>query len=198
MNLVEDYSRLSQIILLRHGEPALNKKGWRKRKDAMAYIISYDTVSVYPPATLPILLHSDEVAIVYTSSLNRSISTASYVFPDQVFQSEPLFREFERKVFSFFNIKLPLKWWLTGSRIFWFLGLNKKGIESFSEARIRAREGATFLQKDAQSNGKTLLVSHGLLNHYLVKYLEMDGWTEVFDGGKGYLSQKMLVRYESE
>ncbi|MEM6738143.1 MAG: histidine phosphatase family protein [Bacteroidota bacterium] len=197
MNLVEDYSKLSQIILLRHGEPALHKKGWRKRKEAKEFIRDYDSVGVYPPEYIPLELQYKELQVLYTSSLNRSISTAQQLFEQQDKQmADAQFREFERKIFSFFNIKLPLKWWLTGSRVLWFMGLNKKGIESFSEAKARAKDAASFLETDAAKNGKTLLVSHGLINHYLVKYLKKTGWTEVYDGGRGYLAQKMLVRYE--
>lgn len=198
MKLVEDYDKLSQIILLRHGEPALNKKGWRKRKEAIQFVRAYDSVGVYPPAFTPVCLTSNELPTIYTSSLNRSISTAKQVFQEEQVQvSDSLFREFERKIFAFPNIKLPLNWWLVGSRVFWFMGLNKKGVESFSQAKKRARLAAAFLQKDALANGKTLLVSHGLLNHYLVKYLEKEGWTEVFDGGKGYLSQKVMIKYSN-
>ena len=195
MDLVENFSSLNQIILLRHGEPALDKKGWRKRKEAIAYVSQYDSVGVYPPTHVPLNLNTEEIDLIFTSTLNRSISTTEQLFPEfENRQAEPMFREFERKVFSFFNIKLPLKWWTTGSRAFWLMGLNKKGIESFSEAKQRAKEGAHFLETNASENGKTLLVSHGLLNHYLVKYLKKNGWTEVFDGGKGYLSQKLLIK----
>ena len=76
------------------------------------------------------------------------------------------------------------------------LGFNKKGIESFKAAKLRAKNAASFLAKDATKNGKTLLVSHGLLNHYLVKYLKKRGWKEVYSGGKGYLSQRLLVKYQ--
>ena len=195
MNLVDSLGNLSQIMLLRHGEPALDKKGWRKRKAAMRYIEQYDSVGVYPPAFAPVELHEGDVDIIYTSTLNRSVSTAEQLFqrPDSQ-KPEIIFREFERKIFAFPNIKLPLKWWLVGSRVFWFMGLNKKGIESFSVARKRAREAVGLLEKDANKNGKTLLVSHGLLNHYLVKYLVKNGWVEVFDGGRGYMSQKLLVK----
>lgn len=197
MDLVVDFSSLNQIILLRHGEPALNKKGWRKRKEAIRFVAQYDSVNVYPPEYAPINLTGSEIDVIFTSTLNRSISTAEQLFPEYEHQiAKPIFREFERKVFSFFNIKLPLKWWTTGSRVFWLMGLNKKGIESFSEAKQRAQEAAVLLENNAYENGKTLLVSHGLLNHYLVKYLKKNGWTEVFDGGKGYLSQKVLVRYQ--
>ena len=198
MNLVEDYSRLSQIVLLRHGEPALDKKRWRKRKEAMAFIQAYDTVGIYQPTSVPLKLDPSDVEIIHTSAINRSFSTAIYLFGEEKLQSDSLFREFERKIFTFLNIKLPLGWWLTSSRVFWFMGLNKKGIERFSDAKKRARKVTNFLENDAIENKKSLLVSHGLLNHFLVKYLEKKGWTEVFDGGKGYLSQKMLVRYENQ
>ena len=194
---LDDYSRLSQIVLLRHGEPALHKKGWRKRKEAMAFIKEYDSASVYPPENSPIMMDSNDVDIIFTSTLNRSISTAEQLFhrpEDQ--RANPLFREFERRIFCFPNIKLPLRWWLAGSRLFWFLGLNNKEIESFSEAKLRAKEAVSFLEKNSFENGKTLLVSHGLLNHYLAKYLVKNGWVEVFDGGKGYLSPKLLVRFK--
>ncbi len=194
-NLVQDFSSLNQIILLRHGEPALDKKGWRKRKEAMKFIRAYDSVGIFKPVHVPLSLQEGEVEVIFTSTLNRSISTATYVFgrpEDQ--QPDFIYREFERKIFSFPNIKLPLKWWLTGSRMFWFMGFNKRDIESFREAKKRARIAAVKLEENATKNGKTLLVSHGLLNHYLVKYLKKNGWTEVFDGGRGYLSQKVLVK----
>ena len=196
MELVENYSGLSQIILLRHGEPALDQKGWRSRKQAIKFIQDYDSVEVYPPECASVMLQDQELRIIYTSNINRSISTANQLFGQSEIQhADSLFREFERKIFSFPNIKLPISWWLNISRVLWFMGLNKKGIESFSEAKSRAMIAVQSLEKDASANGKTLLVSHGLLNHFLVKYLRKNGWTEVFDGGKGYLSQKMLVKY---
>ena len=198
-DLVEDFASLQQIILLRHGEPALDKKGWRKRKEAMKFIRAYDSVGVFTPEFVPVSLNSEEIEVIFTSTLNRSISTATQVFQrpeDQ--QAEALYREFERKIFAFPNIKLPLKWWLTGSRLFWFMGFNKKDIESFREAKKRAKKAALQLEANSEQSGKTLLVSHGLLNHFLVKYLKKNDWTEVYDGGKGYLSQKVLVKYPDD
>lgn len=198
MNLVQDYSKLSQIILVRHGEPALNKKGWRKRKEAIQFTKDYDSVGIYPPEFVPVVLQPNEIKVIYTSSIPRSISTAALVLGQKELQyPDSMFREFERKIFSFPNMKLGLKFWLTTSRVLWFMGFNKKGIESFSEAKARARLGAEFLEKEALKEGKTLLVSHGLLNHFLVKYLKKQGWKEVYDGGKGYLSQKLLVKYSA-
>ncbi|MEO1052074.1 MAG: histidine phosphatase family protein [Bacteroidota bacterium] len=194
-SLLDDNVQFAQIILLRHGEPALNKKGGRKRKEAIQFIKDYDSVGIYPPAFIPVELNENELTVINTSSINRSKSTANYVFGDGYdYRPTPMFREFERKIFAFPNIKLPLKWWLAGSRVFWFMGLNKRGIERFSKAKDRAREGTKFLEEQAMAEGKTLLVSHGLLNHFLVKYLKKNGWVEAYDGGKGYLSQKLLIK----
>lgn len=196
MGLVDNYSKLSQIILLRHGEPALNKRGRRKRKEAIKFIQDYDSVGIYTPGFIPVVIKPDELQVIHTSSIPRSIYTAKLVFNrEDLQQPDSLFREFERKIFSFPNVKLGLKFWLTGSRILWFMGFNKKGIESFSQAKSRARAATEFLQQDAVEHGKTLLVSHGLLNHYLAKCLKKNGWVEVYDGGKDYLSQKLLVKY---
>ena len=103
-DLVEDFTSLQQIILLRHGEPALDKKGWRKRKEAMKFIRAYDSVGVFPPEFVPVSLNPEEIEVIFTSTLNRSISTATQVFQrpeDQ--QAEALYREFERKIFAFPN-----------------------------------------------------------------------------------------------
>lgn len=197
-NLVQDPGRLSQIVLIRHGEPALDKKGWRKRSEAVQYIADYDSVGVYPPSFIPLTLAENEVDVIYTSSIYRSVSTAKQVFNrDDLLKPDSLFREFERKIFSAPNIKLPLKWWTTGSRILWFMGLNRKGIERKSDAKKRAQEVAAFLQQDAFNKGKTVLVSHGLLNRYVEKYLKKLGWKAVYNGGNGYLSQRMMVKYKS-
>ena len=75
------------------------------------------------------------------------------------------------------------------------MGLNRKGIERKSDAKKRAQEVAAFLEQDALNKGKTVLVSHGLLNRYVEKYLKRLGWQTVYNGGNGYLSQRMLVKY---
>lgn len=195
--LVEDYSKLQQIILVRHGEPALNKHGSRKRTEAVQFVHAYDSVGIYPPAFVPVKLEQNELTLILTSSIPRAISTAEQVFQrTDIQRPDSVFREFERKILGFPNLKLPLKWWLTSSRVLWFMGMNKGGIERFSEAKKRARLASSLLEQDAAKQGKTLLVAHGLLNRYLVKSLQKKGWTVVFDGGNGYLSQRVLVRYE--
>ena len=191
-----DTLNLYQIILVRHGNPDLKKGGWRKRKEAMNYVIAYDTVGVIRPDYKVVSLRENEIKQVYTSSLQRAVSTTKYLFPNYSYTPDSSYREFERKVFSFPNMSLPMSVWLGGSRIFWILGFNDKGIENFRDAKRRAKNGASTLQNMAKDDNKVLLVAHGFLNRYLSKYLKKLGWKEVYDGGKGYLSQRVLVLIE--
>lgn len=194
-SLVEDYDRLSQIILIRHGEPALYKKGWRKRSEVIQFVHDYDSVGVYSPSFEPIQIQKGELKTIHVSAIPRAISTAQQIISQhELFQTDSIFREFERKIFRFPNLKLPIKFYLTGSRIFWLMGWNDKGIESKKLAKERSRKAAEILITDADQNGKSLLIAHGFLNRYLEKYLKKQGWVSVFDGGHHYLSQKVLVK----
>jgi broad specificity phosphatase PhoE len=196
MGLVDDSDKLEQIILIRHGEPALKKDGGAKRPEAMDFIIAYDTVGIYPPEHYPVLLKSGEVKEIQTSSINRANHTARLIFGEgYIYKPDTLFREFERKILGFPNIKQPLKWWLVESRILWLLGANHKGIERFSEAKSRAARGVDKLEQIAAKDKKVILVAHGFLNRYLVKYLKKRGWEVAYDGGKDYLASWLLVRY---
>lgn len=195
MQLVEDYDRLEQIIVVRHGEPDLKKKGGFKRTEAMEFIKAYDTVGVKPLSFVPVTLAEGDLTTVYTSSLNRAKHTARLVFGDQVnYKEDVLFREFERKIFGFINLKMPLKFWLINSRIFWLLGGNKKNIEGFKDAKNRAKEATQQLIDYAEKDKKVVLVAHGFLNRYLLKNLQKQGFTLVRNGGSEYLAASLLVR----
>ena len=195
MDLVDPYDTLEQIILIRHGEPALNKKGWFTRKEAMQFIKDYDSVGVEPLPYQPVLLAPGEIDTVYTSTINRAKYTGKLAFGAAVhYQDDPLFREFERKIFGFPNLKMPLKFWLVTSRVLWLMGANKKDIESKKEANQRAQQAAQKLIDHATKQNKVILVAHGLLNRSLVKNLKKQGWTLVRKGGSKYLATSLLVR----
>ncbi len=179
---------LLQIIIVRHGEPAFNKRGWKNRDEAVEYIKMYDSVDVYSFDQKPICFREDDPNIVFTSLLPRAINTAEKTFGNEYpVESKPLFNEFERKVIDFPNIKLPGKFWFITSRFIWTLGFNHKGIESFSEARDRSREAAIFLDQNTQKHKMTVLFSHGFLNKYIKKQLKKSGYKVIDMNGQKYL-----------
>lgn len=196
MRLVKNYDSLLQIILIRHGEPALKKHGWMKRPSAEAFIRAYDDAGVYPFEQSPLLLRDTDPDTVLTSSLRRAQHTARLAFGEEVrYRSDSIFREFERKILAFPSLRMPLRFWLLSSRVLWLLGTNDQGVESFREAKERTARAAQKLETRAKRHKKAVLVAHGFLNRYLRKALQKRGWTLVYDGGHEYLSTVLLVRY---
>lgn len=184
---IEEVS-IQQIFIFRHGEPAMNKKGWKNRKEAVKYTKMYDSVGINDLEQNPVYLRDADINLVYTSNLPRAINTAEKVFNNSMpIESHELFDEFERKIIQFPNIKLPTQFWTVTTRIVWILGFNKKGIESFSQAKDRSRRAAYFLNDKAENDGNVMLFSHGFLNKYIKKYLKKEGYKVLNLEGKKYL-----------
>lgn len=188
-------NEVSQIVLIRHGEPDLEHDEWRTREEAIEYIQRYDSAGVKPFDTKPVCTQNLNIEKVYHSNLERSRHTAHLIFQDQVdYVEKPLFRELERQIIPFFDIKMPGGFWSTLSRIFWFFGGNDEGIETAREAEQRVIRGAELLATEAFDDGLVILVSHGLLNEFLVRQLEKEGWHEVFDGGNDFLAVRIVAQ----
>jgi broad specificity phosphatase PhoE len=179
---------LQQIIIIRHGEPAMNKKGWKNRKEAIAYTEMYDAVGVYVFEKKPICLRAYDIPLIYTSRLPRAINTAEKTIEGELpIMQLDLFNEFERKIIKFPNIKLPMKFWSVSTRMVWIIGFNHQGIESFREAKERAQSAASYLIKKAERDSKTVLFAHGFLNKYIKKYLKKNGYEAINLNGHKYL-----------
>jgi len=186
---------IQQIILIRHGEPDLNKKGWRNREEAIQFMQNYDSAIVIPFSKKPINLESLSIDTIYYSTLPRAKNTAQRAFSDSnILVGSTDFIEFERKAMKWPNMKMPTKFWTTGSRILWMMGLNDKNIESFRKAKGRAKSNAEILTKKTSQQGMVILVAHGLHNKYVKKYLKKLGWKLAYNSGNDYLSVKVLIR----
>lgn len=187
--------QVQQIILIRHGEPILDKKSTRSRKAMKQYIYDYDTAKVQPFTMSPVLFSSDEIDTIYASPIVRASDTADKLFGNQfVIVKDSMFREFEREVFPLPLIHLRPKTWGILSRIPWIIGLQSRNIEGYSKAKRRAKSDAQFLERKSNQNGRAALVAHGFLNRYLKKYLMKNGWQLSYDGGKDYLSVQVLTK----
>ncbi len=187
--------QLEQIIIIRHGEPALDKGGWKNREEAILYTKMYDAVGVYDFDKKPICLRASDLSVVYTSRLPRAINTAEKTLNGSIPMMQlELFNEFERKIIKFPNIRLPRKFWSVTTRLVWIMGGNHKGIETFTEAKSRAGIAASFLDKRAKRNGKTLLFAHGFLNKYIKKYLRQSGYESLSFHGQQYLGAYYFYR----
>jgi len=192
---IDSTAHFKQIFLIRHGNPDLNKKGWRNRNEAILYMRNYDSVGVKLFDKKPLCPIGLKTDTIFHSSIPRAKSTAQLIFEnDYVLCGSYRYREYERKCLKFFNIKLPLKFWTISSRLLWMMGLNKRDIESIKQANGRATGNATMLDQNSNLNEHTILVAHGLHNKYVKKFLKKRGWKKVYSDGKSYLSMMVLVK----
>lgn len=191
---------LKQIALIRHGEPDLHKTGRFSYEEAKEYIKNYDSVGILVPNEPFFQVGEEEEILFYTSNLNRAKTTVDYLFgPERERVESADFREFERSLKNRkAPIRLPLRYWSITARLEWYLGINRGGIESFSDAKKRAKKGAAKLDALTAGHDKIVLVAHGFLNRYIEKYLKQHGWKVVRDGGLNYFATTILVKLEEE
>lgn len=198
-HLVANFGKLHQIALVRHGQPDMQLKGKFTSEEANQYLNCYDSVCVLVPKEPFFQIDPEEDIKVFSSPLNRALSTARYMFgAEKEITVSPLFREFENKIGESKSLKKKsIRYWKTWSRIRWMLGGGKKrDIESFSQAKKRAKQAARLLDDASAVNPKIVLTAHGLLNHYVKKNLMKMGWREVEDTGNGYFGTTILVKVE--
>lgn len=177
-----------RIFLVRHARPEVSRKGAFGQKQASQFIQDYDAADVEANITPPAGLPYQEVTKVYCSTLNRSKKTARALFgPEMPLVEDQAFNEFERKVLRLPLLKFPIDFWLTASRALWLLGLNSRGIETFRQAKRRARNSAEHLARQAWQEGQLVLVAHGFLNSFIRRELQQLGWKVVRKDGTGFL-----------
>lgn len=182
-----------RIFLIRHARPAVSKKGLFSYEDACKYINDYDAAAIEHFVLEHEVIPFDEIDKVYCSTLARSQLTAKAIFGSDIqLRIDQVFREFERRVYTLPLVRLPIKLWLVSARILWFLGFNNRDIETFKEAKKRARLCAQTLASDAAEHKTTVLVAHGLLNNFIMRELQKMGWKKTLDQGHGFLSVTVL------
>jgi broad specificity phosphatase PhoE len=185
-----------QIILIRHGNPEINRNGWFSYKAARNYIIAYDTVGVKPIVKPPVVLETGEEVKIFSSSLFRAFDTALKVFGDDVsITVDSAFIEFQREITPL-PLILPIKGWTGISRFFWMIGLHSSDIPSLRSEKSRAVFDSELLENAAIDNTRVVLVAHGFLNKYIIRNLKKNGWDHSYNGGNDYLAVQVLTKIE--
>lgn len=185
-----------QIIIIRHGEPEINTNGWFSYKAAKNYIKAYDTVGVSSIKDPPVILESHEEVKIFSSSLFRAYDTSLKIFPEaDAICVDSAFIEFQREIIPL-PLILPIKGWTGLSRFFWMIGLHSSTIPCLRSEKSRARSDSELLDEAARKSKKVILVAHGLLNKYIVRYLKKNGWDHSYDGGNDYLAVQVMTKIE--
>ncbi|MCX2739894.1 histidine phosphatase family protein [Pontibacter anaerobius] len=187
----------NRIFLIRHAKPKVEREGFFDVEAARQYISDYDTAQVEEFVLQHEAIPYKQIKKVYCSTLVRSQLTARAIFGEKVeLKIDHTFREFERRIFTLPLLRLPIKLWLLSARLLWFLGFNSRDIETFRQARTRARKAAELLDEDARQNNTTVLVAHGLLNNFIRRELTRLGWQASIKGGNNFLSVHIMEKAE--
>ena len=150
-----------QIILIRHGDPEINRNGWFSYKAARKYVVAYDTVGVKPIGYPPVTIGPHQDVLIYCSPLVRAYDTSQKIFgKDMEIKVDSSFIEFQREVIPL-PLILPIKGWTSLSRFFWILGLHSSDVPSFKSEKSRAERDADYLDHVAQKEKRVILVAHG-------------------------------------
>lgn len=168
-----------EILLIRHGEPALDKKTPVALRDLKSWLAEYDAKGVHCPQNPPLSLSASELSRYFPVAsplIRTSASLAELGITPRVIIDD--LHEVVLPVFSpslLMPLKLPPMWWVTAFRLLWLAG-GGKSVPSVAQVRQRAQSAAQTLSLHAEEHGAVLVMAHGIINRALRTELEKQGW----------------------
>lgn len=186
---------LKQIMLIRHQKVNIEKKFFYNYKKLEQYKSDYDTEDIFP-VEAKMVLNSDGIDTVYTSTLHRSKATASLLLGEKyVYKAKPFLNELKPGTVNIPLLYLPKPLWNGLNRFFWMFGSKPKiSSENRAMAQRRVNLAVNFIEQKASENGKVLVVAHGYMNHLLRKRLKNTGWLLIEHTGNENLGGSLLVK----
>lgn len=179
----------SRIVLARHGRPDWDNDVWIRGRELADYIRGRDNAPIdpshRPPAELQELARTS--GVIAASTLRRSYESALLLAPAAPLTMDVVFREVFTPTAITSERRLPAKVWGAFARVRWLAGWSP-GVESYREAKLRARSGATALERLCEAQGNVLLEAHGIMNGMIAGWLRKDGWKGPFLRARHYWS----------
>ena len=165
-----------RIILLRHGEPAIESELKLSPREYGHWLDVFNRASVKDtPLPAGVGQLASQSRFVVCSGLARSVDSARALGVARIDIAEAMFREFEvpYPAWSFPRLSIPS--WTVLFRLLWLAGYSAHA-ESIKSARQRAVLCMERLTGYAEQHGTVLFVGHGSLLWYLHRLLRNNGW----------------------
>jgi broad specificity phosphatase PhoE len=192
--LPNDSHLMLQILLVRHGRPAVDFRTRIPGSAFGAWLRSYDEapldVASVPPADLRARVAT--VGCIASSPLRRSRESAAHLAAGRPVVCDALFAEAGVPSTIRLGLALRPRHWTLLLRVAWFCGWSG-GAESVQGARRRAQSAAERLAELAREHRSVMLIGHGEINRMISRVLRRMGW----DGpvsGSAYWSVAELQR----
>ena len=186
-----------QIVLARHGEPALSRKVMLSAAGYGEFWAKYEIGGLLPGQTPPDRLKRfvADCGTLVTSTRLRAIQSAQTVVGDKPFDRYEILIEAPLPPPRFPAwIRLSPKIWGFVARVWWWYLNYHDGQECRAEAEARADEAAELLVGFA-ANGQTVVVmAHGFFNHLIGRSLRRQGWKLAESEGYKYWSMRRFER----
>ena len=185
------------IILARHGRPALSRKCWLNARQYRDWWHRYDLGGLLEGQTPPddLLETARNAKLVYASTLRRAQETAQAVTMGRAYETDAVFVEAPLPPPHWPDwFKMPPRHWGVVSRIWWHLFNRHDGQESRQQAEARAERAANLLITRASEGGDVLVLAHGYFNHMVGQALIQQGWKLVENQGFKYWRQRRFSK----
>ncbi len=184
-----------EIVLARHGRPALDRSQKMDWRGYRAWWEAYDQGGLAegqaPPEALKAIAARADV--IFSSTLQRSRETAAWAAPGREVFADADFVEAPLPSPPIPGLRLKPTLWGAVARLTWSFGVSA-GQESCAQATERARKAADKAIA-ASDGGKLVLVcAHGWFNRMMRPQLLARGWACVEDGGDGYWGHRRFLR----
>ncbi|MFZ2268032.1 MAG: hypothetical protein WAV95_10710 [Azonexus sp.] len=165
-----------QIILMRHGRPAIDGQQGLSARAYGAWIKRYNAAAIDPASPPPAaaIRQARLARHVQCSTLPRSVGSAA-ALGISAHGQDAAFRELDMPHADWCFPILPVGLWSVLFRLAWVLGYHRH-TESFAAARARAAACAETLSQLAAVHGSVLFIGHGALNWFIARVLRRAGW----------------------
>ncbi len=167
-----------EIVLLRHGKPAIAEGGKLSSSQFGVWVAEYNQagIDLALPPTTQVREKAAECDFVICSHLPRSIESAQALDIDCLDINDSLFREFEMPFVNLTTPRLSPATWSALYRLIWLAGFSANA-ESYRQAKQRGIACVERLLEYANSHQRVLFVGHGVLLWFICKQLLLRGWS---------------------
>jgi broad specificity phosphatase PhoE len=169
---------MSKIILLRHGEVAIENYTNISAKEFGKWIVAYNNSDIKSEFSSKKKIKSllNKTDILICSNLKRSIRSIE-IFNKTPFEANAIFNEAQLPFSNWNLLKLNPKIWLIFFRVLWFFGYSQN-CESYKQTKQRAKKATQKLIELSKQNETVILVGHGIMNKLIQKELILKDWHE--------------------
>ncbi|HEX7946367.1 MAG TPA: histidine phosphatase family protein [Phenylobacterium sp.] len=188
---MSDAPKPGDIVLARHGEPALSRNVKLTADEYRTFWAKYELGDILPGQDPPPRLRHfvRECGVLVSSTRLRAIQSARTLVGDREFAHHEVLIEAPLPPPNLPSwIKLSPKIWGFVTRVLWWYLDQHHGEEDRHQAEARADRAAALLI-DLSANGDTVVVlAHGFFNHLIGRALRKRGWNLVESEGYRYWS----------